>query len=345
MNIVVRSADLESDKALIVETLLRHLTPQSNDRRFDWLYRNGPHGPARVWLAMDADQGTIVGVSGAFPRRVSVGGRQKMSWVLGDFCIHEQYRTLGPALQLQRASIAQADRENIAFWYDFPGDNMMAVYHRLQIKPSKKMLRLVKPLRVDRKVGDLIKNPEIARWLSTTGNFLLLLKDRAFQSKHKLTLSLHTGECTQEFSELADKVCGQDGIWIWRSAEYLNWRYLAHPISHYELLTARKDGMLLAYAVFTQNAKDASVVDLFGVEDPDVIVGLVKGLVEILQERDIITVSIKILETHPWLPLLRTCGFWVRGAEPVVVQVSPGISEDRVFEKMNWFIMEGDRDS
>src|SRR5262249_14595697 len=102
MPVRIRQAALNSDEAELTDLLRRHLAPTADERRFGWLYRDSPHGEARSWLACDA-QGNAVGAATAFPRRVHVDGREKRNWVLGDFCLDEEFRSLGPALQLQRA--------------------------------------------------------------------------------------------------------------------------------------------------------------------------------------------------------------------------------------------------
>ena len=70
---------------------------------------------------------------------------------------------------------------------------MMAVYKRLGISPFARVLRLVRPLRIDRQVDSLIKSPVIASGVAAVGNFLLAT--RAFQplKNGNLTIALHEG--------------------------------------------------------------------------------------------------------------------------------------------------------
>src|SRR5262245_23826954 len=146
MKIEIRPAELDKDQSLIIEMLLLHLTPFSDVRRFHWLYMQNPFGKGRAWIATDKERATVVGVAGAFPRRIIAGGRDHESWVLGDFCIVENYRSLGPALQLQRACLNELQKEGAAFCYDFPSVEMMAVYQRLHLAPFDYMVRWAKPL-------------------------------------------------------------------------------------------------------------------------------------------------------------------------------------------------------
>jgi hypothetical protein len=49
MRINVRPANLAEERALLITFLRNHLTPLSNEPRFDWLYRKNPAGAALVW--------------------------------------------------------------------------------------------------------------------------------------------------------------------------------------------------------------------------------------------------------------------------------------------------------
>jgi hypothetical protein len=346
MKVIVHPADLALDRELLIDTLLRYLTPRSNAARFDWLYKNNPHGPARVWIARDSTTGTVVGTASAFPRCMSVDGYEEKGWVLGDFCIHEQYRSLGPALQLQRACLAEVEAGTIAFCYDFPSTSMMAVYKRLRINPCGHMLRLVKHLRVDRKVAEFVHNPVLARSLNAVGNTFLALRQISTRSSRDVTLSLHEGACGAEFSALVRAVGSRDGVYIQRSAAYLNWRYVANPLDRYELLTARRAGALWAYAVFSHTGDKATLVDLYGHEDVTVLSCLVDGLVALLWQRGVVTVIAPMLEHHPWVGLLQRLGFRAREARPMVVCAAPDSRVKRnAVAHRNWSLMQGDRDS
>jgi hypothetical protein len=346
MNLVVRPANLESDRELLIETHFRYLTSLSDDFRYDWLYRRNPHGEARAWVAIDREHDTVVGAVSAFPRRIYLNGREELGWVLGDFCINDRYRSLGPAVQLQQACLAEVHSGTLAFFYDFPSTSMIAVYKRLRINPFGQMLRLTKPLRVDRKIRKFIKIPMLARGMSAVGNLLLALSDRTPSDHGTLTISLHEGECGEEFSALSEEFARGYGVCIKRSAKYLNWRYLTNPLRRYELLTARCDGTLLAYAVFTHDGEDAMVVDLFGIEEPGIISALVDRLVALLRKRGMITVNTPLLEAHRWVPLLQYLGFRIRESSPVVVYTTSRFPANRsILDNTGWFLLHGDRDS
>ena len=131
-----------------------------------------------------------------------------------------------------------------------------------------------------------------------------------------------------------------------RSAKYLNWRYLNNPVRRYEMLTVRRDSGLLAYTVFRHAGEDATLVDLFGVENPVIIGGLIERVVDILRKRGVITVNVVMFESHPWVALLQALGFMVRETTSVVVYPTiSSRSNHSVTQANNWVLMQGDRDS
>ena len=347
MSIVIRQADLQRDRELLIEMLHRYLAPQLSAERFDWLYSKNPYGLARAWIAVDTSSEDVVGVASAFPRIFYVGDREELSFVFGDFCVHDQYRSLGPALQLQRACLTVVEEESASFCYDFPSLRMMAIYQRLGIPPSEQMVRLTKPLRVDRKVQDLLRSPVLSRGARVIGNAALALWD--FHRKMReapIDITLHSGLCGEEFSALARETRAYHGACIKRTAAYLNWRYLANPFARYEMITARTGKTLLAYAIFAQEGGDGLLVDLFGREESAFLFTLVMKVSMLLRNRGASAVNVALVDSHPWLTFFQQAGFKVREGKPIVIYTPPNPRMLPSFgEKQKWLLLHGDRDS
>jgi hypothetical protein len=341
VNLVVRPADLEADGQYLVAAMRRYLTPLSDDRRFNWLYKDNPHGKAKAWVIIDRDTDGIVGSAAAFPRRIYSEGNELLGWILGDFWISDDYRSLGPALQLQRACLTVIDSGVGEFCYDFPSQRMMSVYKRLRIEPFHEMVRLAKPLRVDRFVSKYVNSPTAKAVIGGAGNLALRLSV-AKSGNATLRVGLHEGNCGVEFSSLAREV-GATQLCTQRSAEYLNWRYLRHPSDRYEILTVHEKERLLAYAVFSRQGEDAVLVDLFGVTVCDAIETILYHLSGLLREGGVETISAAVLEIHPLVSWLSAAGFKRREACPVVVYHAA--RTNGLLSKRNWFLMQGDRDS
>jgi GNAT superfamily N-acetyltransferase len=344
--IVVQESAVESDGAAITKALSSYLNPHADEARFDWLYRRNPHGTVRVWTAVDTTRGAVVGVAAAFPRRIYVGEREATVWVLGDFCVDPRYRSLGLALKLQKTCLAAANSAAVPFCYDFPNIGMMAVYRRLGVVPFGEIIRFARPLTVNRQVNRMIKLPVLAAGFSAIGNLFLKLYSLRNRKDRALTTFLHVGRCGEEFSALCRGIRGRFGLFVQRSAEYLNWRYLDNTYQPHEILTARKRGSLVAYAVFIQAGENGSIVDLVGSEDAGVLTTLIEAVVALLKSRGVNTISVPMFGSHPWVPLLRGLGFMPRESKPVVVHCSPPFLPEMVtLAQRGFFLMQGDRDS
>src|SRR6266850_372300 len=344
MPLQIRRAELESDCAALTELLRRNLAPEADSRRFEWLYRESPHGAARAWLAVESESGSVVGAAAAFPRRMYFDGFEKKGWVLGDFCLDAKHRSLGPARQLQRACLRGATNAPFEFCYDFPSLAMMAVYKRLGIQPSGNLVRWARPLRLERKLEPIVRSKLIVRALGTIGN--VFFRRRGWKgSKGICELVLHEGRCGPEFTNLDSRVRERAGVFTVRTAEYLNWRYLDKPGVSYEILTAHREGGLIGFTVFSLEGEQGRIVDLCSSDEPEVIACLLDAITELLAARGAATVSLTAAVWHPWSTFFVRAGFRRREESPVVVHAPGGSCPFNATLIANWHLMQGERDS
>lgn len=343
LNII--AADLDRQRELLIDTLRRFLNPRADGKRFDWLYRNLPFGQAKSWLAINEDTGITVGAAAAFPRRFYAASREYSAWVLGDFCLDPQYRSLGPALQLQRTCLSVTDSGDTSFCYDFPSTSMVAVYKRLGVQTTGKMIRLAKMLRIDRKIRDICPLPVAQQAVTVLGNTLLKLMTRTDVPDPSLEISVHQGKCGEEFSVLACQLKERGEICLERSAQYLNWRYLENPMGTAELVTVRRHGTLKGFAAWMEAGDDAYLMDLLGDDDPGVVKGLVAGIIARATEQKLMTLSVWLSDQHFLTNCCREMGFQDRDSLPLVFIPSRKHNGSANLGNGKWSLMQGDRDS
>jgi hypothetical protein len=320
----------------------RYLTPNSDENRFRWLYKQNPYGLGRAWVAFDGEKG-IVGAAAAFPRRYYFQGAERLGWVLGDFCLSEQFRSMGPALKLQRACM-QSLEPPYDFCYDFPSKSMMAIYNRLGIQQTSSLVRWAKPLRVEDKMKSVVRSKSAARLLGRIGN--AVMDSRGWKgTKNACEIELHRGQCSEEFTILDESLHRTSGLRAARTAAYLNWRFLAHPSGSHLILAARKNGALIGYVVVRNEPENARIVDLLAVEEPAVLARLIDAAVRFLRPSGAKTVSLAAGDGHPWSKLFERAGFRRRETSPIVVVPRGGAAIDEADFKSQCYLMEGDRDS
>lgn len=346
MSVVVHEADLRADREQLIALLSECLSPTADARRFDWLYLQNPYGKARVWIARDTATERAIGASALFPRGMKADGRKINACIFGDFCIHRDYRTLGPALLLQRATIAGMNAAGFEFAYDLPSVSMLGVYRRLNIAPAESLVRMAKPLRANRKVSERVKSPSVARAASAAANLLLATRDSLRRSSSGAEIAEFTGRFGAEFTALAE-AAGKSGIGhVHRTAEYLNWRYLDHPQRRFGTLTAREGGELKGFLIFLTEEGNGRVVDWFSGDSssegwPEIRRDLVAHAIGVLRARNCETLSLPISAAHPWGGELQELGFRARESQPIVLIENQAAAAP----KHSWLFLEGDRES
>jgi hypothetical protein len=200
-------------------------------------------------------------------------------------------------------------------------------------------------LRVDRKLRSVL-GAGAARWLSTVGNASLALGDRGWRGRSRLDVAVQEGPCGDEFTALAAAIGGRHGVCVQRTAEYLNWRYLGSTERRHEMLVARSQGVLRAYAVVTREGEDATLVDLFGDGDRAVTTALVAAVTELLRARSVMTLSAPVSDGHPLVGVLPALGFRPRERAPLIVYTGRRREPDAAeLDASRWCLTHGDRDS
>ena len=344
--VCIREGNLDFDRDLLIKAFYQHLTPLSDDRRFDWLYRENPDGLDRVWVAYAPDGKTVIGSGSAIPREIYVAGKEILGCILADFWIDPKYRTLGPALQLQRACMASVAPNTYAFCVDFPQPAMVAIYRRLGILPNTSLVRWAKPLRLDERIRQKVRLPFVSECLSAAGNLVLELRDWRIRRSKDCTVAAHEGEFGDEFTQLSRKVSRSYGSCVARTSPYLNWRYRAHFHHQYSILTARRGQNLLAYVVYVVDQGLGQIVDLFGVPEPDVLASLMAEAAVILRHTGVPLLSTPIVGPAFLTEALSQCGFYSREGSPVITYAPPEVLvANPALNECNWLLMQGDRES
>ena len=345
MSNLVRRAEIEEEKAALNAFLASYLSSDANDVRFEWLYNKNPEGKALAWVACEPETEKIIGVSAAFPRRILRNGKEMRGYILGDFCIHPDHRSLGPALALQKSSLEGLSNEGAGFIFDFPSTSMLAIYKRLRIEPQETMIRFAKPLRADRQIQKSVSNKAAVRALAVAANATLRLRDSRLKRSNVVEVKERDTPCGEEFTAATRRWTTRMGICGSRDANYLNWRFLQHPQRKYHLLTARKDGELCGYLIYERVGEDATVADLFA-EESSVCRALLVETIAIARRAGVHTLSAPLLSSHPSREILENCGFQPRESTPVILLSLPWARNAQVDRGADqWYLTHGDRES
>jgi hypothetical protein len=324
--IFVRPVDLESDNQELLSILQTNLPDLPHARRFDWLYRGNPDGPAWSWFICEPS-GRAVGVASLFPRSMWVGDKREMCGQVGDFAVAASHRSLGPALLLQRATFSPVERGELAFCYDCPPHQAgMSTFRRLGMRPNCRIDRYALPMRVDVRVR---KNMGVTSAIPVALGNLLLRLGRRWRNKggaSSLEVGEHMGHFGEEFSQLDVSLQRANVIRGRRTSTVLNWRYREDPLQRYEVLTARRKGELTAFIVLKTTNQVVTIVDLFGTGLPESAYSLLASVSE-RYERSHQTLEAHLAAESELVGYFSNMGFRLRSEAARVVAYAKPQSE------------------
>jgi len=332
MGLTVRPVDLETDREDLLGILETNLPQMAHRKRFDWLYRGAPAGRARSWFVRDEAAHRTIGVASVFPRAVWIDGESRRCGQVGDFAVEREYRTLGPAVMLQRATFDPVDAGELTFCYDCPPDGRgMAPFVRLQMPPTVQTARYAMLLRADRQVSRRLGSLPAARLVALAANALLALRGRSRVAG--LDIGVLAGRFGDEFTLFDEARKTAAPVQMRRSAEDLNWRYLDDPLRTYEVLVARRHGALRGFLVLSVTANDAALVDLVPAPPDPTACALLQAARRRLKTSVAQTFSALAAQVPHVADTLTRLGFRRRSAGPIVVAyTSPGSGLAAVFQ-------------
>jgi hypothetical protein len=344
MSIAVRRASPIDDRREMFELLGRNL-PDLPMIGFDWRYLLNPAGEARSWFVYRQNETDAVAMASVFPRRMYVDGRETVAGQVMHFVVDAKYRSLGPAVLLQRATFDAVNSGELDFCYDCPPhDRGMSTFVRMGMRPSCELVRYALLLRSDeyfaRRIGKSVwTKPAIA----ITNAFL---SARSRSHIHGLEVQPFEERFGDEFSVLDRQVSSRGVVRHRRSMQDLNYRYRENPESDHRVLVARRGGELLAFAVFAVERDGIGcLVDLFGHDMSRVGPPLLDALVGILRHENIRAVCAYCSECSDLKSPLETSGFRPRErAARVVAYAKPDSSTQRLlgngirwsFSRVEW---------
>ncbi|MGH7392470.1 MAG: hypothetical protein ACREM3_23885 [Candidatus Rokuibacteriota bacterium] len=344
MTLRVRPVDLEEDREELIGVLERNLTAVAHRVRFDWFYRRNPAGRAWSWIVYDTSGGRSVGAASVFPREVWLDGRVRRCGQVGDFAIDAGYRSLGPAVMLQRATLSPVDDGTLAFCYDCPPHAAgMAPLRRLGLEPNARMLRYVRPVRVNRYVRRLMGGSLLARPLAWIGNRMLGVITSRSRPEAGLEVALHSARFGEEFTRL-DAAAGSRGLIRGRrTADILNWRYRDDPLREYIALTVRGGGELMAYLIVQCAGEDAYVVDVSGGCDREVVRVLFEAAVDVTRQRRMEALYAMISDQAGLGPTMNRA--WMRYRSPgayIVAAAKRSSVDEAAVASVRWGFLHSD---
>jgi len=343
MGILIKEADLKKDKDVLIEILNKNRKNPVGEDRYIWLYKKNPYGKAKAWLVVDEKSGEPAGFTAVFPRAVKVGNQEIICWNCGDFSVNKKYRSLGVAIKLRKAAKECVDKGMVPFLYAHPNNKMLVVHLKVGHTVIGKMLRYAKLLNINSKLEEILgKN---FTWISKIINPLMKFTSPEIFRKKKYEFNITKDIFGNEFDSFFDEIKENYCVLGVRNAQYLNWRYIENPLYDVETIILKKNSHMVGYLIFSTQNGIVHIKDSLYLND-EVGMELLSNLIIELRNREVYSISCSLLDTNPFINILKRFGFSLRpDASSVIVHANTSFEfRDLVMNGRKWFMTVGDRD-
>ncbi len=231
--------------------------------KYNWFYKSNPYRKGKLWLLKLKGSEKAIGVGGVGYRRFNVNGKSLIGAMGVDFAVEKEYRTLGPALKLQK-TIMESSKKNADFIYGFPAEQAEAVLNYFKFHKLGEFTRIVKVLKSGDYLERVIKPRSFARALSIPADLFLRL--RSIKSLRASGNGFHSDRFQDSYSfydRLWEEVESQGLLMGERTSKFLDWRYFKCPNIKYEIFGLKtNDKALQGCIVYCLGKKQVQVVDL-----------------------------------------------------------------------------------
>lgn len=229
MSYVIVKSDIRKDKDAIIR-FWNENNAKSLDKKFQWMYLSNPDGLASTWLIKKQETSDIIGMASIFPRKFCYDNRTYNAGIQGDFFIHKDHRSFGPALMLIRTVIKYFKNSDIDFLYAFPNRKAEPIFRRAgyeSLGTLRKYTRLfdIKDLLAAK---TNLPNP-LLRIISPISNQLLKL---IYPDTWILNFNLYDVKITNTIDFDIDfllKIYHDNCFTVHKTTRYLKWKYENDP--------------------------------------------------------------------------------------------------------------------
>jgi GNAT superfamily N-acetyltransferase len=337
----------EGDEEQILE--LRELV--FNDHKgkewWKWMYRDGPLGPARIFVA-EAKQ-KIIGHSATIFVPVKIKDQVTRSNHGVDVMVHPDFRHQGLFIALL-TNLPETLRWGIN--YGIPNDQARPSFvkrlNAIGICEVPLLLKVVDwgiVLKTHYRIPVFIGKLLGYAWERMTGR-VSLVKDTGIEIEEVFSFD----ERIDKFWEKASKL---KTIMIAKNMKYLNWRYVAKPGKEYKIFIAKKQTEIVGYIVtkFEKGIRSLHsrgyIIDLLTLPDECTVAELlIASAVRYLKQEEATTISCWMLPDTSYYKTLRKLGFVRRAGPLLFVRVfDPNIPREVIANAANWYYVMGDDDA
>lgn len=341
-----------ADKVLTLHRSIWPDTEIGDDAYHRWQYQDNPAGPALSALAMQRQQGAVIGQFGALPVRMWIDGAERLAALALNVATNPAERGRGVFTALGLAADEYMTQAGATLAWALPNENSFPGFvGHLGYSRAGDVPLLARPVNVRRLVQRRVRLPGLDRAAALLARPFAAPLPPAARPVDGVAVRV-VGRFDEPFDALWARVRGRQRVMVVRDARYLDWRFRSIPLREYHSFLATVDGEPAGYIVL----RIAKIVDM----DAGLVVDFVtvpandgkRAGRALLSEalawfagRDLDLLGSLMLPHAPEYRLLRQAGFYALPRallpQPFRVVARDG---DTFRDLRNWFLTMGDYD-
>lgn len=342
---------LEGDEEGILELREIALTGSKNRQWWEWQFKNGPAGPANIWLAVTGPK--VVAHNALVPVPMKIGEQVCKGSLAVDVITHPDYQRQGIQNTIRKQLFDSNRSKGIRISYGAATRNIFPIYGRIDspyphfyiCQPAL----LVKIVSLGKVLTSRYKIPAIIGNL--LGNVWKRITSRNPSLKNAGIKVVQVSSFDKSIDEFWQKASGIKQVMVVKDMKYLNWRYVEKPGEEYKIFIAKRQEDTVGYVVLKleKNAMTRGyIVDLLTLPDEDIITQvLVTRAMEYFRAEAAATISCLMLPDAPYYRILRKLGFMHRssGLQLGTRLYDRNLPGELVTDPANWYFVWGDNDT
>lgn len=311
---------------------------------YEWLYRANPSGLARCWLVLERCSGALVATQCRFPWPMAYGNERIEGEFGGD---------LATLPRLQRQGLYQLRTE---ISESHPAQRRIVVLSAPNVKSRgavKKLGRqntILGPLPFARMPLDFEKVFDSRSWPRDASRIVGAAANKVFGFWQSMSLSSAEGIRIEELGRfdsdidaLTYRCMMTPKYWCPHEAEFLNWRYLQHPLNSYVAQAAFVGDEVRGYSVVKIDKKSATLMEFVASEEqPRLAAALLHAAIGLARDAGCQTLAFFATPSWRFWGLFRRSGFINRSSEIYLTARCSDRAD--VSQEENWQLLPGDRD-
>jgi GNAT superfamily N-acetyltransferase len=340
---------MESGDENVYLAFIGRLKSHPFPRRYQWLYKENPHGEALTWLVIHHRNGTIIGATSIFPRRVWLRDGITLGCCGGDTFVDPTFQRRGIATELHRASRPGAAEAGIRFQYGLPNVANAGAHQKAgsYFPGGFQEIRIL--LRIEPVINKLNLGGILPTGLLRLGSGILWL-----YIKPKLSKSIDwdknikiVSEFDRRFDKLMESVTPAFNICGVRDSGYLNWRYFKNPLRVHTILSYEEQGILQGFAALEFYKDRCYLFDFFIKREDELVEKFISCLIKFVMSKGSHMLTWIANPTGPYIKNFLQFAFRIKKGSnfPLEVHLPHEDKDLKYLTKLeNWYLSYADFD-